>query len=343
VAAAGARRRGERTAARVQLILGADSFLAERALEALVKQVLGGAPAPDALETLRGDETSWARVLDSARTPSLFAPSRLIVVRNADALKGDGEGVAEYLDNPTPGIWLALVAAKVDRRRSVWKRVAERGEIVSADPLRGARLRTFVQEEVRERRLKLPPEVFEELLERVGQDLRRLVGEIDKLEAYAHGREDLSVEEAGAVLGRGLAPPLYVLADAFSAQDLPRCLALLEALVEEREEPLRLLGTLHRAARQMLAGRALKGVRLPREELAARLGLPPPVAFKAPDVLVAAARWNQARLDGALAALARADRRMKTGLDGRTALELGVVEALRSGGSGGVRPAPRGR
>lgn len=343
MSAAGARRGGERAATRVLLILGADSFLAERALGALLKQVLGETPAPEALETLRGEETSWARVLDGARTASLFAPSRVIVVRGADALKGDGEGVAEYLEDPTPGVWLALLAAKVDRRRSVWKRLSERGEVVAVDPLRGARLETFVAEEVSRRGLGLPPEVLEELIERVGQDLRRLVGEIDKLEAYAHGRERLSAEEAGAVLGRGMAPPLYALADAFAAQNLPRCLELLEALVEEREEPLRLLGTLHRAARQMLAGRALKGMRLPREELAARLGLPPPVAFKAPDVLAAAARWSEGQLGAAFGALARADRRMKTGLDGQTALELGVVEALRSGSGGGVRTAPRGR
>ncbi len=44
---------------------------------------------------LRGDEVGWAGVLDAARTRSLFAPRRAVVVRGADALAVDeGEGPA---------------------------------------------------------------------------------------------------------------------------------------------------------------------------------------------------------------------------------------------------------
>ena len=47
-------------------------------------------------------------------------------------------------------------------------------------------------------------------MEAVGQDLRRLMGELDKLEAFAIGRkEPLTADDVSAVLGRALGQPIY--------------------------------------------------------------------------------------------------------------------------------------
>ena len=58
-----------------------DSYRAEAALESILERTLGD-QRQDAVETFRGDETSWARVLDAARTPSLFAPRRVVDFMN---------------------------------------------------------------------------------------------------------------------------------------------------------------------------------------------------------------------------------------------------------------------
>src|SRR5574341_839790 len=123
-------------AAGVHLIAGPDPRLAEEALEELLAGALG-AQRDDALEVLRGDETTWARVVDVARTGSLFVRRRAVVVRNAEALKGDGGEMVAYLDDPTPELALILMAAKPDKRRAVWRGVAERASLRSAEPLRG--------------------------------------------------------------------------------------------------------------------------------------------------------------------------------------------------------------
>src|SRR6266545_2971026 len=72
----------------VHAILGPDSFLAEEALEPLLEEALGK-NREGALQVLHGDETSWGRLVETARTGSLFVSRRAIVVRGADGLKGD--------------------------------------------------------------------------------------------------------------------------------------------------------------------------------------------------------------------------------------------------------------
>jgi DNA polymerase-3 subunit delta len=269
---------------------------------------------------------------------SLFAERRAIVVRGAEGLKGDGEGLEAYLESPTPGVTLIFLAARPDKRRTAFKQLLAQAAVVRADPKKGQALRAHVAEHARRRKLKLTEEGFEELLERVGQDLRRLMGELDKLQAFGEGERALSAEEVAAVLGRGLAPPLYRLSDAIAGRDPGRVLALTEALLEEGEEPPKIVGTLHRSLRQVREAVALRERRASRGEMA-RL-LPPNMAFKLPALLEAAERWSEPELKRALAALGRADRGMKKGANARVALTAAVAEAC-GGSPRGARNAPR--
>jgi DNA polymerase-3 subunit delta len=296
-----------------------------------------GAERADAVQVLRGDETTWGRVVEAARTGSLFATRRAVVVRGADGLKGEGDELPALLEDPSPEARLILLAAKPDKRRAAWKRLLDAAEVHSAEPLKGRAARGYVQDQVRRRKLALEEEAFEELFERVGQDLRRLMGELDKLEAFAEGQKGaLGAEEVAAVLGRGLAQPLYRIGDAFTMRRRLPLLALMETVLEEGEPPLKVLATLHYAARRVRAARALRDARLPREALAGRLGVPP---FKVQELMEATRAWSDAELERAVAALSEADRRVKTGADARAALTAAVLEATGKGR--GATSAPR--
>ncbi len=306
--------------------MGADSLLAEEALSRLLAEHLGDA-RDDAVTTVRGEETTWVRVLESARTGSLFAPQRAVVVRNAELAKGDDESLAKYLDEPAPGVLLVLMAVKPDKRKAVWKKILEKAAVTPADPLKGRALRSHVLDRLRRRKLALADDALEELLERVGQDLRRLVGEIDKLEAFAAGRKGpLTAEDVAAVSGRGLTAPLYKLGDAYSARRLDVATSLMEDALEDGLAPLLILATIHRAARQVRGAKALSEARASQDEIVRRLGLLP---FKVRDVMEAARRWSDAELRAALRALDVADRRIKLGAEPRSALLAAVAAARR--------------
>ncbi len=311
-----------------------DSFLAEEALERALASAVGP-HRQDAVQVLHGDETSWTRVVDAARTGSLFAEQRALVVRGAEGLKGEGDEAVAYVEDPNPAVALILVAAKPDRRKTVWKRILDKATVVSAEPLKGKALRAHVQESLRRRHLRIAEESLEDLLERFGQDLRRLMGEIDKLEAFAQGKADLGAEDVAAVLGRGFSQPLYLLGDAVSERNLARSLEITEALLEDGEEAPRILGTLHRSLRQVRGALALREAGVPGDEIARRL-LPANMAFKLKALREAARRWTEKDLEKAISALAEADRAMKRGAEVRTALTGALVAAC--GASRGTRP-----
>lgn len=351
-----ARKAEAERAAGVHLVLGEDSYLAEEALERVLAQAVGD-ERNDAVTVLQGDEVKWEAVVAAARSGSLFASRRAVVVRRADLLRGpkaddlgepepvarkgkakpEDDPVLRYLDDPSPDVTLVLLAVKPDRRRNPWKRLSTEGTIHPAEPKKGAALRAHVETELRRRGLRLEPDAVAILIDEVGQDLRRLMGEVDKLEAWGDGRTALSADDVHAVLGRGLGRPLYLLADAAAARNQRASLEKLEELLDGGEEGLRILVTLHRSLRQVREAAALLQARVPRPKIAEAL-LPPNMQWKLDSLLDSARRWQDADLRRALAALERADRRLKRGADAATTLVAAVAEAC---GGGGAATSPR--
>ena len=311
-----------------------DSYLAEAALDRLLDEAIGS-DRTEALQAFRGEESSWAQVLDAARTRSLFAAKKALVVRQAEALRGDDSGVLEYVKDPTPGVTLVLIAAKPDKRKTLWKKLFDAATVTLAEPMKGARLKNYVRDELRRRKLPLPEDALSALIERVGADLRRLIGEIEKLQAYAEGGR-LSAEDVALVLGRGFARPLYELSDAFGERRGRAALELLEKALDEGEAALRILAALHRGLRELRKARALHEQRVPRERMIAALGLGNR-AFKLDEILATARRWDERSFRRATAALERADRAIKSSGEPRIALFAAVAEAC-----GEARPSPAG-
>ncbi len=342
----------------IQAILGEDSYLAEAALERVLGAAVG-AERQESVRVLYGDEQKWEDVLAAARSGSLFAASRAVVVRRAELLKYgsvpkdedaaetkgrgkarvDDDPVEAYADSPAPDATLVLVAARPDRRRRPWKNLLAKAEVHDAAPKKGRALRAHVEQELRQRGLRFSREALDQLLEEVGQDLRRLMGEVDKLEAWADGRREITAEDVSAVLGRGLGQPLYLLSDAFAARDVARTLELLERLLGDGEEGLRVLVTLHRSLRQVRGAVAMREAGAPRPQIGARL-LPPNMQFKLPALLDASRRWSERDLARAVDVMSRTDRGIKQGAHPSVALARAIVASCGRGAVTSPRRAP---
>jgi DNA polymerase-3 subunit delta len=331
---------------KVQAIVGEDTYLAEAALERVLAAAVGS-ERQDSLRVLYGDEAKWEDVVAAARSGSLFAASRAVLVRRAELLKyasapqddeaaGDAKGksksktdsdpVEAYLESPAPDATLIVMAAKPDKRRRPWKALLAKAETHDCAPRRGRALRVHVEQELRGRGLRFSREALDLLIEEVGQDLRRLMGEVDKLEAWAEGRKEIGEDDVSSLLGRGLAQPLYLLSDAFAARDAAKTLELLDRLLGDGEAGLRVLVTLHRALRQVRSAVALREAGLGKPQIGAKL-LPPNMQFKVDALYDASRRWSGPDLARATAQLTKIDREIKQGADEAVALAAAIAAA----------------
>src|SRR5262245_30237072 len=87
-------------------------------------------------DALRGDEVTLTALIDRAQTYPMGEGRRLVVVRDADGLRIDDPGPLKgYLASPNPRTCLAFSDVKFDRRRALYRVLAETAARVDCAPL----------------------------------------------------------------------------------------------------------------------------------------------------------------------------------------------------------------
>ncbi len=209
------------------LIGGTDRPKVERALQRLRARF-----APDSVELHAAADTTGEDAVAAANALGLFAgEGRLIVVQGVESWKApDAKAVAAYLDSPAPATTLAFVAAETKKDSPLAKAVAAKGELLVWDvPQRG--LQTWVAEQFRLQGTPVDAEACRVLVDLVGDDLRELATEIDKLAIWAAG-EAVDAAAVESLVAPRAGASNFALTDAWGARDVVGVLRAAERLLE---------------------------------------------------------------------------------------------------------------
>ena len=183
------------------LFLGAEQFYRDHCRAALKKAVLGEPADPQGLAEIDLKEQPLSRLVDEARSPSLFASSRLIVAKNAENVLPRGGSkenrgralLQEYFARPAPGAVVLIEAVRFDDRDRDGKAALERiAKFFSAVPETVQLKMLTMQEAIKGAatlagRLNLAIErsVLAELVEMLAGDMAKIENNLQKLAIYA--------------------------------------------------------------------------------------------------------------------------------------------------------------
>lgn len=296
----------------------------------------GSAAVDFNLETLVGASSPLTRVLESARTLPAFAPRRLIIVRQAEALlKADDGDLLAYLERPSETTTLVLVAEdKWDRRTKLYKAVERAEGAVRFDEPSERELPKVLAARAKTLGISIRADAVRAIVAAVGPDLGGGLAALERLELFVGpgSKEPIRVEDVHAVIPSVRESSIFELVDAVASSDRAEVVRRIHQMVEvQREHPLRVLALIARQYRNLVRVRAALESGESERSLTGTLGLPPFVVNK----LVEQARQGDAsRFARSLASIATVDRANKGGvIDGarsveRLALALGRDERL---------------
>ena len=240
------------------LFLGAEAYQGRRCREALLDTMLGPGERENGLAQYDSTEVSLAQVVDDARSLSLFAAQRVILVSNAEAAlprtrsdeEGDADGpaaggageLAAYLKDPSPGVVLLFEATrfefageekkKLERVRKFYSAIAETVELerFSMDEAR-----TEAQALARRAQIAVDSGALELLVEALGGDVARIAVEMEKLSLYCAGGRSISEDDITAMVPDARSTTIFALVNALGRRDRARGLELLDTLCREGE------------------------------------------------------------------------------------------------------------
>lgn len=274
----------------VYLVHGTEEYLVEAYAGRIVRALAGS--GPEAAQVIRStaDAVDWHALLARLRTPSLFEPRLVFFVPRAEILaagrkpgpgsgsepaggdsadpvrKEPGDGVAadaealrETLETGFgTGHVLVLTAAEVDRRRTLYRTIRRLGEVIEFSPAAKEREKTawrFVGERLRGAEKTAGREALGRLEARVGFNLRRLAGEIDKLLLYIGDRGEITADDVDAVVGTGREEQIFDLTKKLGAGKYDEAAASLRQLLRQGEPYMLILGFLRRQFERIVIAR----------------------------------------------------------------------------------------
>ena len=206
-------------------------------------------------------------------TGSLFGDARLVLVegvdgrRNADdRLTGgwkaaDIAAVTDYLAAPAPATTLALVAAEMRKDAPLAKACAKTGTVLEFAVAK-KHVVGWVADRFRQLGVKADPGACAALVHLVGDDLRSLATEVDKLATWA-GEEQVTEREVDLLVAPAAETPSFAITDAWAAHDPGRALEASEQIFERsdrqrRDDVARLSATLGSHAGKLNTARRLR-------------------------------------------------------------------------------------
>ena len=218
----------------VYLLTGTDRPKIARALQRLRARV-----GEEAVEQLSAPPATGEDAVAACNALGFFsAEARLVIVQTVDKWKAaDVKAIAAYLESPTPGTVLALVADEMRSDAPLAKAVSKSGQILAYSVAK-RQLTQWVAEQFKLAGARAEPEACVALVHLVGEDLQQLANEVDKLAMWA-GEEPIGEQEVEALVAAVAETPTFALTDAWAERNAERTLEASETIFEREGRPRR--------------------------------------------------------------------------------------------------------
>lgn len=231
------------------LVAGREPLLRDEAIARIRRAVLGDAPADFNFDRLEGDATSAGALHDALRMLPVFAPHRLVWLREATSGRAGWKALCEALaglvkEQAAQSTSVLVVSAESVDRRTAWVR-AFGDALVDCEPPQHARdLAAFVRDDAKQRGIAIEKGVAEALVERVGPSLLGLRTELEKASLLAGPGAKVETRHVLASASDLAEEPVWDLTDAIGEGRAADALGVLDRVLAAGAPAPVVLGTL---------------------------------------------------------------------------------------------------
>ncbi len=292
-------------------------FLAEQRLV-----VLEGLP-----KRRRGEGTGFSSEIET-ETPEKSGKSKKSKKGSKsgpESRAGFEKGLAAYIPHlPESTVLVVLVDEELPSSNPLLKAAEEHGKVIQCTLPKGAALETWISKRAAGLGVKITPEAAATLANFIGNQLRMLANELDKLATYVGPGAAITVEDVRQLSAQvHEARIIFDLTDALAQRNRKQALDLLHDLLADGEPPLRLISTITSQVRSLLLVKELAGDGLRISQIVSATGMAPFVAEKA---LRQVGKFTSSQLEGIYRQLMATDADLKRSrMTPEMALDLLVV------------------
>jgi DNA polymerase III subunit delta len=212
-------------------ITGDDDYQKDDAVRQLVDAALEPQSRDFNLDIRQGADLDGETLGSLLGTPPMMAERRVVVIRDAGALKKDARNALDqYLSAPSPDLLLILTAASGSKDDGALSGVVT---LLEFDPLTGDRIpRWIAHHATNDLGVRITEAAVELLQAAVGSDLHQLATELDKLASFTEGNE-ITEDAVSAIVGVRRGETQADLLDAIADRNVSRALELIPHILSQ--------------------------------------------------------------------------------------------------------------
>lgn len=167
----------------VYILQGDEPYFIDEVTDYIENNVLTESEKAFNLSILYGREIDSKQVLDHARQFPMMSERRVVIIKEAQSMK-DLKGLETYITQPSPQSVLVVAHKKKIDGRTKWVKEAKIADSVvyfTSNTIPDYKLSKWIFDFVRDLGYKMSPDGAELLAQYLGNDLKKITNEIDKI------------------------------------------------------------------------------------------------------------------------------------------------------------------
>ena len=151
---------------------------------------------------LYGKDTEWTTLVNTCMRYPMQAERQLVVLREAQMMNGF-EKLESYFENPSPSTVL-IVAYKgksIDKRTKLFKTIQKQGVAIDSDGVFDNQVPDWIEQYCQSVGLSIGPKAIALLADHIGNDLTRIVNELEKLKINFKDRQTVTEDDIESFIG----------------------------------------------------------------------------------------------------------------------------------------------
>lgn len=263
-------------------------------------------------------------VIDMAETLPFFADRRVLMIENSGFFKNKCEELADYMAEIPESSFFIFVETELDKRNRLYKEVKKRGRIVEFGTQKEDTLMKWILGMLKKEGKNITRETMQTFLTKTGSDMQLIKNELDKLTAYAEGRDVITAEDVEHVCTTQTTNKIFEMVNAIADGKQKKALELYEDLLALKEPPMRILFLIARQFHQLYQVKLLSKEGVPQAEIAKQAGIVP---FAVKKYQTQAKSFSEEELRGAVEECVAGEEAVKTGaMNDRLSVELIIMK-----------------
>jgi len=195
---------------------------------------------------------------------------------------GFEKALAEYIPSlPDSTVLVVLVDEVLDANNPLLKAAQVHGTVIQSTLPKGAALEGWISKRAKGLGVTIRPEAATMLANFIGNELRLLANELDKLATYVGERVVITPDDVRKLSAQVQEARIFDLTDALAQRNHKQALDILHDLLADGEAPLKLISTITSQVRSLLLVKELSQRGMRMTQIASTLGIAPFVVEKA--------------------------------------------------------------